>query len=94
MPTESLTKSRFDVEVESKDEVSMSPSDVPQIVIDAVKLELPYVRLKSAEVEQQHRSGLVYELEGDANGSEYELEITESGKVIEVGNESDDDDED
>jgi hypothetical protein len=51
MPTESLTKSRVDVEIESKDEVSMSPSDVPQIVIDAVKHELPDVRLKSAEVE-------------------------------------------
>ncbi len=28
MPTESLPKSRFDVEIESKDEGSMSPSDV------------------------------------------------------------------
>ena len=55
---------------------------------------MPDVRLKSAEVEQQRRSGLVYEPEGVANGSEYELEITESGEGIEVKNESDDDDGD
>jgi len=83
----------LDVELESKDEEMVSLSDVPRAVIESAKRELPGIELTSAELEN-HRSRKVYDLEGVLNGSRYELEITESGEVIEVENESDDDEDD
>jgi len=59
-------------------------SEIPSNIINAVQNTLPGIDLKEAEVKQKDGVN-IYELEGKLiNGNEYEIKITESGKIIKV----------
>lgn len=65
-------------------------SEVPQEALAAAQGAVDGITLTEAEVEKE--KGLtVYELEGIANGIEYEIEVTADGKVLEVEQETKDD---
>jgi len=64
---------------------------VPEKVMQAAVLAVPGIVLESAEREVE-KGAVVYELTGKADGKTYEVEVDESGKVLEV--EEGDDDED
>ncbi len=66
-------------------------NQVPTVVTAAATKAVPGFIVESAELEKEDGK-MVYELEGTANGKEYEIEISETGEVLEV--ESDDDEDD
>ena len=69
-------------------------SEVPEQVIAAARAAVEGITLTEAEIEET-RKGLIYEIEGFVGDTEYEIEITTEGDVIEVEIENDhDDDED
>ncbi len=68
-------------------------SEVPEQVIAAAKAAVAGIILTEAEVEET-RKGLIYEIEGYVDDTEYEIEITPEGDVIEVEIENDDDEDD
>ena len=58
-------------------------SDVPDVVMQAAMAAVEGIKFKEAEVEEEDGQ-TVYELEGKANGIEYEVEVSADGKVLEV----------
>ena len=60
-------------------------SEVPEQVIAAAKAAVEGIILTEAEIEET-RKGLIYEIEGYVGDTEYEIEITPEGDVIEVEN--------
>ena len=58
-------------------------SEVPDIVMQAAMGAVEGIKFKEAEVEEEDGQ-TVYELEGKANGVEYEVEVSADGKVLEV----------
>jgi uncharacterized membrane protein YkoI len=79
-------------EDDDDDEQEIDLSQVPQAVKDAAIAAVPGLVLQEAEVETEN-GATVYCLEGTANGTEYEVEVTSSGQVLEVEEEDDDDDD-
>lgn len=78
---------------EDEDDQEISLSEVPQAAKDAALAAVPGLVLSEAEKESED-GVTTYCLEGEANGAEYEIEVTADGRVIEVESEDDDDDED
>lgn len=70
--------------------VDIRLKDVPESVLEAARKAVPGIRLTEAEVNRT-KAGTVYEIEGRVGDIEYELLITDEGKVIDI--EQDDDDE-
>ena len=69
-------------------EESVPLSEVPTKVKEAAKAAVKGIVF--TEAERDYEDGrVVYELEGEADGKKYEVEVTPEGKVIEV--EEDDD---
>lgn len=66
-----------------------SLAGLPQSYIDAAVAAVPGLVLEEAEDE----GGGVYCLHGTANGVFYEVEVDETGKVLEIEHGDDDDDE-
>jgi len=62
---------------------------VPRAVVAAAQKEVPGISLTEAK-RRPKKSGVIYKLEGLANGREYEFKITAAGSVLEL--EVDDDD--
>jgi len=58
-------------------------SEVPDAVMQAAMAAVEGIKIKEAEVEEEDGQ-TVYELEGKANGVEYEIEVSADGKVLEV----------
>ena len=58
-------------------------SEVPDVVMQAAMAAVDGIKFKEAEVEEEDGQ-TVYELEGKANGVEYEVEVSADGKVLEV----------
>jgi len=89
----------LDVEVEEDDEDEEDDDDedkvplaqVPQVVKDAAAKAVPGIVLEEAERETEGGQ-VVFNLEGEAGGKDYELEITAEGKVLEVEVEDEDED--
>ena len=78
----------------SDGEVVVPLSKVPAVVLSAAQKEVPGIVLARAEREVEG-GVVVYDLEGKtADGTEYEIEVTAAGKVLEVEEEDDDDDDD
>jgi uncharacterized membrane protein YkoI len=77
----------------AEDEREIPLSEVPAAARAAAEGAVPGIRLTEAEVEEEG-GRLVYELEGVADGKEYEIEVTAEGEVLEVEEAGDDDDED
>ena len=65
----------------SEREKEIDPAKVPEKVMAAAMKAVPGIKIDEAEVQKTKR-GLVYELEGEADGKEYELHITADGKVL------------
>ena len=74
------------------DEVEIPLSEVPANVLAAARAAVPGIVFEEAERETED-GRIVYELEGEANGKEYEIEVSADGTVLEV-EEEDDEDED
>ena len=68
-------------------------SEVPQEALKAAQGAVDGVTITEAEMEKEDGE-TVYVFEGEANGKEYEIEVTPEGKVLEVEEETDDDDDD
>jgi len=71
-------------------EQTLAISEVPQLVIDAALAEVPGLEIEEASTETEDGI-LIYEIEGTANGMEYEIEISATGEILEVESEKDDD---
>ncbi len=67
-------------------------SQVPQPALAAAEGAVEGIALTEAEMEKEDGQ-TVYVLEGEAGGKEYEIEVTAEGKVLEVEEETDDDDD-
>ncbi len=67
-------------------------SEVPAAAVKAAQGEVEGINLTEAEVEEEDGE-TVYIIEGTAAGKEYEIEVTAEGKVLEV-EEAEDDEED
>ena len=65
-----------------EDEKEIPLSDVPVVAVDAARQAVENITLTEAEVEKEGRT--VYVLEGEADGKEYEIEVTADGKVLDV----------
>jgi hypothetical protein len=73
-----------EAEGEEEDELEIPLSAVPQSVLDAAKKAVAGFEAKEAEVEP----ALIYALEGEAKGVEYEVEVTSEGELVEVEKEA------
>lgn len=78
---------------EDDDEEEIPLSEVPQVVKDAAMAAVPGLVLEEASRETEDGT-VIYDLEGEADGKEYEIEVTEAGEVLEVEEDKDDDDDD
>ena len=66
---------------------------VPALVINAAKKEVPGIKITGAEKEENDDE-TIYELKGNAAGKEYEIKISSQGKVLKAGKDDDEEDED
>ena len=67
-------------------------NEVPDAVLKAAQKAVPGIELTKAEVEKTHK-GVVYEIEGTLDCKEYEIELSSDGKILEIEEEENDDDE-
>ena len=75
------------------DEKEIPLSQVPAAAMEAAENAVENITITEAEVEEEDGQ-MVYDLEGIADGIEYEIEVTTDGKVLEVEQEDEDDAED
>lgn len=73
-------------------ETKLPLEKVPEHVRQAALEAIPGIELVEAELEEED-GRLLYELEGTFDGKHYEIEITESGEVVEVEQEDQDDED-
>ncbi len=85
------------IKVEKEDEIPVAPADLPAAVRKQAESRVKNLVITEAEKEIED-GRVIYEIEGKANGAEYEMTIDESGKLLsfekEDGNDDDDDEED
>ncbi len=81
------------VECELEGEKEIPLSQVPAAVVAAARGAVDGITLTEAEVETEDGQ-FVYTLEGAAQGKEYEIEVTPDGRVLEVEQEDEADDND
>ncbi len=67
-------------------------ADLPDAVRAAAARAVPGIVLEEAEREFEN-GRWIYSVEGEAGGTEWDLEITPAGKVLEVEQDDDDDDD-
>ena len=75
-----------------EDEKEIPLSQVPAASMEAAENAVENITITEAEVEEEDGQ-MVYDLEGIANGVEYEIEVTADGKVLEVEQEDEDNDD-
>ena len=75
-------------------EVKVPLAELPAAVKEAAAKAVPGIVLTEAEKIVKGGQVLYYEVEGKANGKEYEIKITPEGKVLKVEQDDDDDDKD
>jgi hypothetical protein len=68
-------------------------SEVPAEALEAAQGAVEGVTITEAEMEKEDGE-TVYIFEGEADGKEYEIEVTPDGEVLEVEEEGDEEDED
>ena len=71
-------------------EEKIALSKVPEALLAAAKAAVPGIKITEAETETT-AEGVTYELEGKANGKEYEIKLNSLGIVLKVTTEDDDD---
>jgi hypothetical protein len=64
-------------------------SKVPKKVLAAAEKAVPGIKFTEAEWKKTSK-GIVYEVEGTADGKKYEINVTEEGKVLRVKQEGKD----
>ena len=57
---------------------------LPPAVVDAIKKQFPAALLREAE-RNEEQGQLIYEVDISADGGKQEVEVTPTGKIIEVG---------
>ncbi|MFG0330081.1 MAG: PepSY domain-containing protein [Phycisphaerales bacterium] len=77
---------------DDEDEIEIPLDEVPDHVKDAAIAAVPGIVLEEAEMETED-GVVVYDLEGEVDGVEYEVEVAEDGTVLEVEEDDDDDDD-
>jgi uncharacterized membrane protein YkoI len=65
------------------DDEEIDLADVPANVMAAAEAAVPGIRITEAEVEKK-KGEMVYELEGEADGVEYEIKVNADGTVRKV----------
>ena len=65
------------------EEQEVALKEVPKVVKKAARKAVPGIKFTEAEKETTEEGVTVYELEGIADGKEYELKISADGKVLE-----------
>jgi len=78
-----LTQSAF------SEETKLELENVPEAVIKTAKMEVPGIHLLEADMENED-GVVIYELEGEKDDYEYEFEISENGKLLELQKEKKD----
>ena len=78
-----LTQSAF------SEETKLELENVPEAVIKTAKMEVPGIQLLEAEMETED-GVVIYELDGEKDDYEYEMEISEDGKLLELQKEKKD----
>jgi hypothetical protein len=66
------------------EDIEIPLDEVPGPVMEAAQSSLPGFVASEAEIEGEQDGEKVYELTGEADGIMYEIEITESGEILEV----------
>jgi hypothetical protein len=79
--------------MDDEGEAEVALDQVPEAVMKAARAAVPGIVIEEAEREVEN-GVLVYELEGTANGKEYEIEVSADGKVLEIEEDDEDDDDD
>ena len=88
----SATADGDDDDDDDENEEDIPLDQVPDKVKDAARDAVPGLVLEEAEKETENGI-VVYSLEGKANGKPYEVEVSEAGKVLEIEQEEDEDDD-
>ena len=66
-------------------EQEVSLVEVPEVVVNAALAAVPGIALDDeAEFETEDNGAIVFELEGTADGQEFELEVSAAGEVLEI----------
>ena len=65
------------------DEVEIPMQEVPKLVLAAALDAMPGIELTEAEYEIENGQK-VFELEGELDGVEYEIEVSSTGEVLEI----------
>ena len=65
------------------DDIEIPMNEVPELVLAAALNAMPGIKLSEAEYEMENGQQ-VYELEGELNGVEYEIEVSSAGEVLEI----------
>lgn len=81
----SLGCATLDELFEQEKEVPLS--EVPAEALEAAQSAVDGITITEAEIEEEDGE-TVYIFEGEANGKEYEIEVTPEGKVLEVEDEA------
>ncbi|NND70558.1 MAG: hypothetical protein HKN43_03165 [Rhodothermales bacterium] len=58
-------------------------AEVPEVVIDAAMAAVPGIEIQEVSVDSE-KGQTVYEIEGVTASSEFEIEISEDGQVLEI----------
>jgi hypothetical protein len=86
-----LSCATLDDMFEQEKEVPLS--EVPPEALKAAQSAVDGITLTEAEMEKENGE-TVYVFEGEANGKEYEIEVTPEGKILEVEEEAENGEED
>ena len=78
---------------DADDEVEVAVDQLPQAVKDAVAQAVPGGTIVEAEMETEDGQS-VYDIQVEANGKEFDVEVAEDGTVLEVEEDDDGDDAD
>lgn len=83
-PDGKVLKTEIDDEDDDcEDAEDIELSDIPVKVKTAVVQKVPGIKLTEAEMKIKS-SGTVYEVEGSANGYDYEIKVTREGNILKV----------
>lgn len=80
------------VEEDEENEQDVALNQVPPAVMKAAQAAVPGLVVTEAEMEVEGKL-TTYTLEGTANGTEYKIEVTAEGKLLEVAMYENEDDE-
>ena len=69
--------------LERGSETEIDLADVPDQVLAAARRAVPGIDLTGAEIEEDNGT-TIYELEGEADGRTWEIEIDGTGEILEV----------